>query len=817
MASKSKRRSKARLFDSRPEQVSRYLENGNYKQALKEARVCFRQSATDANRRLLEYAYIGRVEQLYGQGQREPARHVLDGLLELGVTDLSVRAALPRLLVPLGMTDRLPGGLCVTGKETDLNAQVADYAVVRPHEAPASLPELRRGALQIRTALDALQRCDEATALANLKDIPRHSPFADWKMFVRGLAAYYRHDSDEMLANWERLKPDRFAVRIAEPLKMVAGAKTLNNLDERMRRAIQKLERGISDRSLLSQLVVLRRAASDKDWRAVLRAMRAVRGELRRLDPGLSIRLVAWLTTQLITEGRIDEIRQLSRIADATPLDPYWNRALAMASASSTVRRFTDAEGYWQKYLIDLENLATLAPGERQMARGLIWLHLAKEHAGDADGFRNCTCGVSHHEETAEAEKRAMECLDKCFELIPRHMVAYRTLADLHLQADRENEAAAAYRRALEHVPDDFEALVFLAKYHLTRDEPLDARSYAEHASKLKPFDETIRTLVWSSHISAARHYARGGEFERGRAEFEVAERLLPGSTKRREVLVRKAALEILAGQYETSRNLIQQALDTLDDPPPLWLQMTIESIRFGLPEKDVWHYEQRWIDSLKRKPHAVSAGQMCHVLTAHNSMRTNYAGQGQHQEMLLKYLRRCARLKWEPNDLRDVCGFLAVAETKLLKKFVDKGCRQFPNTAYFQWMSGLAEFNRGPRDCNRSAARRSLQRALELARESTDAQDEFIVSDAKRVLTILEEVSPADSYLSVDEDNDDATLDLDDRNFDPKAMDVGELFGMFEAMCEDMGFDPRKSLRDLISGRAPDSSRKAAKRGKKR
>ncbi len=59
--------------------------------------------------------------------------------------------------------------------------------------------------------------------MAALTAIPRASPFADWKYFVRGLAAYYREDAAGMQAIWGRLDAERFSARIAAPLQAMAN------------------------------------------------------------------------------------------------------------------------------------------------------------------------------------------------------------------------------------------------------------------------------------------------------------------------------------------------------------------------------------------------------------------------------------------------------------------------------------------------------------------------------------------------------------------------------------------------------------------
>ena len=169
---------------------------------------------TEEHRRFLEFAYIGRAQELSRHGNRDASRRVVENLLELGITEPSVEAALPDLLASIGMLDQLPTEQRELGEadRNELRTTAADHAVLRPDEAPKSMQDIRAGAERIRSALAALESGDEQAALVCLKGIARNSPFADWRYFVRGLAAYYRHNAGEMAANWDRLAADRFPV-----------------------------------------------------------------------------------------------------------------------------------------------------------------------------------------------------------------------------------------------------------------------------------------------------------------------------------------------------------------------------------------------------------------------------------------------------------------------------------------------------------------------------------------------------------------------------------------------------------------------------
>lgn len=79
--------------------AERELAKGNIKDALKDAKNCYRLSQTPECRRLLKRAYLSRVEQLHRLRMTVEARAVLADLLELGPTIEQVRGQIPRLLL----------------------------------------------------------------------------------------------------------------------------------------------------------------------------------------------------------------------------------------------------------------------------------------------------------------------------------------------------------------------------------------------------------------------------------------------------------------------------------------------------------------------------------------------------------------------------------------------------------------------------------------------------------------------------------------------------------------------------------------------
>ncbi|HEV3021688.1 MAG TPA: hypothetical protein VGX76_04455, partial [Pirellulales bacterium] len=207
--------------------IERLIEKQRIKEAFKQAKVCFRQDGSADNRRLLERIYLLRVQELVRGGLLSAAEEVARNFLEFGVTDASLLPDLVLLLPTLGMASQavsLSGRLDTPEAQSGLTAKLADRAVIRPDQAPPSNPAVREGAQRIRSALAAVDEGNEVLAGELLKDIPRNSPWADWRYFARGLAALRRDETQQAFDTWDRLAPERSARRIAEQLRRAAAA-----------------------------------------------------------------------------------------------------------------------------------------------------------------------------------------------------------------------------------------------------------------------------------------------------------------------------------------------------------------------------------------------------------------------------------------------------------------------------------------------------------------------------------------------------------------------------------------------------------------
>ena len=229
MAAKDRKKAEKTLATSGNalrDEAERLIAKGRLKDAVKQAKLAYKEKGDEENHRLLERAYFLRARQLKQDRLPESGGEVAHHLLEFGITDPKLMEEAVGLLIDLGMAREamaLQERLGVsTGSRELLLRRAADQAVLHPELAKGLPAEIVPGAAQVRSALTAVERGDEEGAFAALREVARGSPFADWRLFVRGLAAYERGEVEEAKGAWERLDPERAAARIARSLQRLA-------------------------------------------------------------------------------------------------------------------------------------------------------------------------------------------------------------------------------------------------------------------------------------------------------------------------------------------------------------------------------------------------------------------------------------------------------------------------------------------------------------------------------------------------------------------------------------------------------------------
>jgi tetratricopeptide (TPR) repeat protein len=750
--------------DSGPQrEVERLIARGRIKEAFKQAKLCFRQQESAENRRLVERTYLLRIEELVRGGMLDPAAEVARHCLEFGVTDVAILESLVLLLPRVGMSRQaaaLSGRIDSPEARAGLSLKIADQAVLHPRESAAAAPDVRDGAERIRAALRALHQSQEEEAFEFLKEIPRNSPWADWRYFVRGLAAFYRRDQDQAVENWGRLDPERAASRIAAVLLRMQDAP--HSKDGRPNQPknsadLSLLEVAVYGEPLLGRLAELRGlldppAGISIDWQKVCQLLATLRPSLVRVDIRLAQRLTEVLLDPLIEEAIHQPleparllIRKFTSAAEPLPFDPRWNRLWAILWERSECG-LDSAVNYWQEYARDIERLDAIDPAEKRRLQAVVWRRIGELRVEELDAeFPDFLGGAGDRPAPQRGEAAAIQAFEQSLRLDPAQRRTYERLLELYEQREQSDAAVDVARRCLQAFPDDMEALRLLIEHHRRRDEPVEMLRHVEQARTAQRLDPRLVSDEYWARIALARQLAIGGQFDSAVAEFSRADELYPEQAHGYRMLARRAALAQKSGQTDLAEDLIRQARGKLGEPAVLWLALSIESVRYELPQRLKRQYEDALRGALAKKATSQTAGQMAEILLAYSVSKITYAGHTRHIQDAVAYFSRTTRIKYFETDLRSVCMFLLNLESgsheDLLDSLVKKGQRLFPKSPAFYFLAVEREMKKGPFECDLYLAKRQAQKALKLVEGSTDPAEQEMAAEVKRYLLKLDDM----------------------------------------------------------------------------
>lgn len=743
----------------------RCFDRGDFRQAVKYARLAIRKSPSDETKILLENVSLARADELLRDGHLDQSRELLLPLAST-IKDPDLQAKLPDLLLRAGLVDQFPQFRSAIS-EADRHAvevNAFDRAVVNPNLARAV--EIREQANLIRSALNAVEIGKDDEAAEFLRGIPRSSLAADWRYFVRGLSAWYANDSETVDANWNRLEPGRAASRIVEQLTAegsrsegeivdIEGSSDCPSAATRrfgtrastvLPKSVIQAVPGLRSSDGLQQVLL---ELANKDWSTVSKAFRQCRQALRQISPGLLDRLSARIISRIVRSGDEAALSEFLRCVDAPPDDPNWNRAraaLAEVCLAEGDEDLESAENCWLQCLRDIDHIDQFSTAEKQVARSLLNTRIAQLSVMEIHGLSRCSCGSSHKDDIAELQERAVEFLEHAIAACPACIDPWRELIELYEFVEDSNPLMATQKRMLAQFPDDLEMLVSAGKFELDGGDPLQARDYLLRALRLKPLDDALRVAVMEAYRSCARKFILATEFDAARTELKAAHSLAIRVSADKDCLadqvthaVLLAVLELSAGNDLQAGQHIDEALNMYAEPTAANLQLAMEAARVSLPRNTVERFERAWRQQASGKCHSQTAGAVARLLT--RQTRNLCAERADYSTDALAYIKRANRVRFTSDDLRNVCEFLQIIEEdKEFVKHIEKGRKQFPGEPWFHFAAAQAEIQKGAFDCRRKVAFDGFSRVLEICGDSTDPSHQEMIEISRVGLSFLKE-----------------------------------------------------------------------------
>lgn len=752
--------------------VRRSLARQDYKQALKDARTAWRQHPAPELRPVLEEAYIQRVKQLVRFGLMAEARSTFEELLGLGIAEPKVWEEASAVAIPLGLLGQLMRHRAPAGAPVDARvlADLASAAVMHPGNAVQGGPAMAKDAAAVRRALDQVAAGDGEAALAGLSYIPRNSPFADWRLFVRGLAAYYRQDEHEAQASWGRLDPARVPAKIARILQALrewlsSDSLALEDLGP-AHSALLEVEKVAFGEPVLSRLGQLHAQAAEQDWEGAFRTLRGLPRTVGAQNLPVLLPAAQALLASARSRGGRRLMERITEWLPGPPDDPHWHRAWALFCERESKSGLRMAARHWVDYIRDIDQGACL-PGDQRLAKALVWHRAATNYLlyldnleGEDDDEEKCDFFPGREDtrcrNSLSAEMReelrgaAATALKKSIELAPELIEPYRDLAEIYYRWGEPGEAVAVYERLLQCHPDSLDDLVALAELLVGQGRPIEAAIHARKACQLKPLDPQLTQLLGRCLVESARCYGMQRQWDKSQAMLAEAAGLRLAPEEAGTLPAFQAVLAFKAGDLAEARSLVWRALERSPHRACGLLTITIQAKRWELPRHVASELESQWKSQLRKRFNSKAAGAMARLLSRAQQWEEGPSAVSEYLRRAIAYIGRGTKSKWDRSDLFAVCDLLAsqigwleahraeaherydaeaveeVGEElfqvdNLLRELCSRGMRLFPDAPEFPKWLGFRLLSDGPIDCDRPYARYVFQRLEALTQGAED------------------------------------------------------------------------------------------------
>ena len=201
------------------EEVERLFAKERYKDAVKQAKLCYRDEPTPEHHRLLERAYLLRAQQLRQGGMTNAAQEVAHHLVEFKVTDPELVGPAAELLVAVGLSgkamelQRAAGGAGGEGSPAPPGGRPGGPAPGSGAGLAAGAPRGgRAGSARRWTPWRAATRSGRGRAWPTWRGAP---PSPSGGCSSAGSPPPAEDDPEERRAAWDRLDPARAPARIA--------------------------------------------------------------------------------------------------------------------------------------------------------------------------------------------------------------------------------------------------------------------------------------------------------------------------------------------------------------------------------------------------------------------------------------------------------------------------------------------------------------------------------------------------------------------------------------------------------------------------
>ena len=536
-----------------------------------------------------------------------------------------------------------------TGADSISEAELivmGDKAVRFP-EMIAQLPDsIRDDVFRVRRALEAVERADEQTTADSIAAIGFRSLFAPWRLFIKGLTAYYKNDSKAAIDAWRRLPPDRPPRQIARML-LAARDQELEPGEQppirpiKLREFKRSMARGNDDASSILE------SWKQRDFAAVNRFF-ARRWHLLNPEQQFDLRVRMW--RRLASDGDPTALNEFYRYASPPAWDP---RGLLAA----TIRAWRDPQNNdrggrraAEKYLELLPRLTDLRHSDHQAIRHVVCEAVADELLEVADDdprpgqfffpfpHRRPRRGAN----TVELRKSALFWYARAVQACPTEESIVKKAARVARGLPDDLQYAEILAARVDACPDQVTALRDWSRYLIDHARFSEADQPQRELERLVPRDEEVRELARRLREGQILEAALARDFPRAYQLCDEFESFLTADLFLADLS--RCAIAYRARDPVAAEAFLEAARKKGGIPASVAMLMEVNSARFKLAPKIKREFRQTREREMAGAASLSLAAQLLRSVGPLLLAGVEYTGATMHRRALLDYLNLALR-----------------------------------------------------------------------------------------------------------------------------------------------------------------------------
>jgi tetratricopeptide (TPR) repeat protein len=416
----------------------------------------------------------------------------------------------------------------------------------------------------VQAALQAVanQQFDQAQEL--LRALPHRSIVSPWKLFIKGLIAFYRQDQDRAAEYFTSLPAGSAAAKASQPFLVLAGKQ--NGADRAVppsaatTQAICKLAGLTGLGPVLDQAERLWRAERYVDSYQALR--RAVAGFPSENPDALGALSGFFFKVIFGLPGTVAEDYALyfeDLEFDERNKNPA-ERLLTLrmlALFGEKIRAPSELRLYWEGF-VDLHGQLH---GANPRLASLVFGYLGKVLSAP----RPPSPYYGQAREVLVDSSGAIECLQKSIALDPANLEAHLALSQVFETLKMASERNRLLDAMSERFPDNKAVLVLAGRRCLEREAYVKGLDYLQQAFEVDRLDPAIPDLLVFGKSKLAQQAYEKGRLDKARLGFAALSEYLVDDPMnfargRWGMFIREGVLELLFGDHQRGQDLLGQA-----------------------------------------------------------------------------------------------------------------------------------------------------------------------------------------------------------------------------------------------------------------